>query len=86
VFPRFQIDRQEAAMGCCPDWEEKPMRQQTRRRLFALGLMASTLWIALLIWIFWLIPMPEQSTAAQYGCRTCLRSAVRCAPITFSVG
>ncbi len=50
-------------MGRYPNWEEKPMRQKTRRRLFALGFMAIVAWIGLVIWIFWLIPLPDRSGA-----------------------
>ncbi len=52
-------------MGRYPNWEEKPMRQKTRRYLFALGVLAIVLWIALVIWIFWLIPLPDQPAAAN---------------------
>lgn len=50
-------------MGRYPNWEEMPMRQKTRRRLFALGILAIVLWIVLVIWIFRLIPLPDQSAA-----------------------
>jgi len=47
-------------MGRYPNWEEKSMRRTTRRWLFMLGGLAIVLWIALVIWIFWLIPLPDQ--------------------------
>jgi hypothetical protein len=50
-------------MGRYPNWQEKPMRRKTRRALLALGALAIGLWLALVIWIFWLIPLPDQSTA-----------------------
>lgn len=51
-------------MGRYPNWDEKSMRQKTRRRLYALGGLAIVAWGALVIWIFRLIPLPDQSTAA----------------------
>jgi hypothetical protein len=52
-------------MGRYPNWEEKPMRRKTQRYLFALGVLAIVLWIALVIWIFWLVPLPDQPAAAS---------------------
>lgn len=51
-------------MGRYPNWEEKPMRQRTQRRLYVLGALAIVAWAALLIWIFRIIPLPDQPTAA----------------------
>jgi hypothetical protein len=54
-------------MGRYPNWEEKPMRQKTQRYLFALGALAIVSWIALVIWIFWLVPLPDQPAAPNPG-------------------
>jgi len=52
-------------MARYPNWEEKAMRRKTRRYLLALGGLATVLWIALVIWIFWLIPLPDQPAATN---------------------
>jgi hypothetical protein len=63
-------------MGRYPNWEEKSMRRTTRRWLFVLSGLAIVLWIALVIWIFWLIPLPDQPTAANPAKLTDLLAAL----------
>ncbi len=47
-------------MGRYPAWEEKDIRRITRRRLIALGVLIGVLWMILVIWIFWLAPVPDR--------------------------
>src|SRR5512143_1164723 len=63
-------------MARYPNWEEKPMRRKTRRALFVLGALAILLWIVLVIWIFWLIPLPDQPAAANPARWTDLAAAL----------
>jgi hypothetical protein len=48
-----------------PNWDEQTMRKRTHRRLLMLSGLAAILWIALIGWIFWLLPLPDQPAAAN---------------------
>ncbi len=48
-----------------PNWDEQTMRKRTHRRLLMLSGLAVILWIALIGWIFWWLPLPDQPAAAN---------------------
>jgi hypothetical protein len=48
-----------------PNWDEQTMRKRTHRRLLVLSGLAVIMWIALIGWIFWWLPLPDQSAAAN---------------------
>ena len=59
-----------------PNWDEQTMCKRTHRRLLMLSGLAVILWIALIGWIFAVLPLPDQPAAANPAKLTDIQAAL----------